>query len=94
VIFAIAIAIWLGVALILCFVLLPYLSAKQIVPKYKIEDWGIVFSMWPISFPALIILYTVILILGGTAFIIMESSKHIFSRMEKKFQGHVKEDPK
>lgn len=84
--FIMAIAIWLGVALILCFVLLPYLSAKQIVTKYKIEDWGIVFSMWPISFPALIIIYMAVLILGGIAFIITESSKNIFSWMEKKFQ--------
>lgn len=82
----IAIGVWLTVSLFLCFVVLPYLSAKQIVPKYKIEDWGIVFSIWPISFTALIIVYVAILILGGIAFAVTTGSKSVFSWMEKKFQ--------
>lgn len=80
------ISIWLVVALFLCFVLLPYLSAKQIIPKYKIEDWGITFFMWPISLPVFIIVYTGILILGGIAFAITVISGSLFSWMEKKFQ--------
>jgi hypothetical protein len=86
--------IWLVVALFLCFVFLPYLSAKQIIPKYEVENWGIVFLTWPLSFITFIVACAAILIFGGMAFVITASIKNVFSWMEKKFQGHVKEDPK
>lgn len=80
------IIIWLTVALLLSFVFLPFLSARKIIPQNKIGDWGFIFFIWPVSFPALVILYAVAAILGGIIVLISAISTKLFSWVERKFQ--------
>lgn len=70
----IVITVWLVIVLLLEFVVLPFLFAKDLISKHNIEDVSILFFVWPISLPFAIFM----LVLFGITSILLIPSRIIF----------------